>query len=83
MCVLYGVVAWTTYVLLIGAILGFARFDMAFITYLLGIPIIIALLLTLKNSGQNVLLVPLHKQQKGEDALYQVNQLLYLIQTKD
>jgi hypothetical protein len=54
-------------------------FNMPFIIYILGIPIVIAFVLTLRDTGLKVLLVPLHKQQKGEDALVQINELLQLI----
>lgn len=49
MSVLYGIFAWTNYMILLGAILGRTRFDMLLIIYLLGIPIVIALILTLEN----------------------------------
>lgn len=49
MSVLYGIFAWTNYMLLLGAILGITRFDMLLIIFLLGIPIIIALILTHEN----------------------------------
>jgi hypothetical protein len=58
-------------------------FNMPFIIYILGIPIVIALVLTLRDTGLKVLLTPLHKQQKGEYALVHINELLQLILTKD
>ena len=49
MCVLYGIFAWTTYMILLGAILSNTMFDMLLIIYLLGIPIVIALIMTMEN----------------------------------
>eukprot|EP00347_Sterkiella_histriomuscorum_P005463 403356519 len=83
MCVLYGIFAWTTYMILLGAILSNTMFDMLLVIYLLGIPIVIALIMTMENQGMKILLSPLYKFQKGEDALQQFNQLIYLIETKD
>lgn len=49
MSVLYGIFAWTNYMILLGAILSRTSFDMLLIIYLLGIPIVISLILTLEN----------------------------------
>jgi hypothetical protein len=73
MSVLYGIFAWTNYMILLGAILGRARFDMLLVIYLLGIPLVIALILTYENQNKKVLLTPYFKHQKGEDSLYQFN----------
>ena len=61
MSVLYGIFAWTNYMLLLGAILSKATFDMLLVIYLLGIPIVIALILTLENQNTKLLLAPLYK----------------------
>jgi hypothetical protein len=80
MSVLHGVFAWTNYLILLGALLGNARFNMLLFIYLLGIPLILALILTSRaDAHMKVLLTPVSKFQKGEDALQQVIQLVYLI----
>lgn len=80
MSVLHGVFAWTNNLILLGALLGNARFNMLLFIYLLGIPLILALILTSRaDAHMKVLLTPVSKFQKGEDALQQVIQLVYLI----
>jgi hypothetical protein len=70
MSVLHGVFAWTNYLILLGALLGNARFNMLLFIYLLGIPLILALILTSRaDAHMKVLLTPVSKFQKGEDAL--------------
>ena len=69
MTVLYGIFAWTSYMLLLGAVLGNARFNMLLIIYLLGIPLVMALILTMSNQNMKFLLQHIYKFQKGEDAL--------------
>lgn len=83
MSVLYGIFAWTNIILLISAILDSLMFNMVFIVYFLGIPIIITLILTQKDTGLKILLVPLHKVQKGEEALNQFIEIISLIESKD
>ena len=73
MSVLHGIFAWTNYLILVGALLGNARFNMLLFIYLLGIPLILALILTSRaDAHMKVLLTPVSKFQKGEDALQQV-----------
>jgi hypothetical protein len=73
MSVLHGIFAWTNYLILLGALLGNARFNMLLFIYLLGIPLILALILTSRaDAHMKVLLTPVSKFQKGEDALQQV-----------
>ena len=71
MCVLYGIFAWTNYMILLGAFLGITRFNMLLVIYVLGIPIVITFILTLNYSNMKILLQPIFKFQKGEDALEQ------------
>jgi hypothetical protein len=67
---LYGIFAWTNYLILLGALLNSARFNMLLFIYLLGVPIILALILTSRTDAHMlVLLTPVSKFQKGEDAL--------------
>jgi hypothetical protein len=73
MTVLYGIFAWTNYSLLLGAILGRSKFNMLLFVYVLGIPIIIVLILNLRDDQMKILLTPIYKFQKGEEALYQFN----------
>jgi hypothetical protein len=47
--------------ILLGAILGSARFNMLLFIYLLGLPIIIVLILTLKDDSMKILLTPVFK----------------------
>jgi hypothetical protein len=80
MSVLHGIFAWTNYLILLGALLGNARFNMLLFIYLLGIPIILALILTSRGDAHmKVLLTPVNKFQRGEDALAQIIQLIHLI----
>ena len=62
MSVLHGVFAWTNYLILLGALLGNARFNMLLFIYLLGIPLILALILTSRaDAHMKVLLTPVSK----------------------
>jgi hypothetical protein len=84
MSVVHGIFAWTNYMILLGAVLGNARFNMLLFIYLLGIPIIIVLILTSRaDAHMKILLTPVFKFQKGEEALTQVVELVHLIQTKE
>ena len=47
--------------ILLGAILGSAKFNMLIFIYVLGIPILIVLIMTLKDDSMNILLVPIYK----------------------
>lgn len=70
--------------ILLGAVLGNTRFNMLLFIYLLGIPIILVLLLTSRTDAHmKILLTPVFKFQKGEEALSQVIELIHLIQTKE
>ena len=52
--------------------------------YLLGVPIIVALILTSRGDAHmKTLLTPVSKFQSGEEALKQVIHLIKLIQTKE
>jgi hypothetical protein len=78
--VLHGVFAWTNYLILLGALLGNARFNMLLFIYLMGIPILVTLILTSRGDAHmKTLLTPVSKFQKGEEALRQVIQLIYLV----
>ncbi len=62
MSVLHGLFAWTNYLILLGALLGNARFNMLLFIYLLGIPLILALILTSRaDAHMKVLLTPVSK----------------------
>jgi hypothetical protein len=62
MSVVHGIFAWTNYLILLGALLGDARFNMLLFIYLLGIPLIIALILTSRaDAHMKVLLTPVSK----------------------
>ena len=81
---LNGIFAWTNYLILLGALLGSARFNMLLFIYLLGVPIIVALILTSRGDAHmKTLLTPVSKFQSGEEALKQVIHLIKLIQTKE
>jgi hypothetical protein len=70
--VLMGIFAWTNYLILFGTILqgANAMFNMLMVMFFLGIPIICALILTPNSDGYlRVLLTPIYKFQKGEEAL--------------
>lgn len=70
MSIIHGIFAWTNYMILLGAILGNARFNMLLFIYLLGIPIICVLILTSRQDAHmKILLTPVFKFQKGEEAL--------------
>jgi hypothetical protein len=57
-----GIFAWTNYLILLGALLGSARFNMLLFIYLLGIPLILALILTSRSDDhKKVLLTPVSK----------------------
>lgn len=62
MAVLHGIFAWTNYMILLGAVLGNARFNMLLFIHLLGIPIVIVLILTMRaDVHMKMLLTPVHK----------------------
>jgi len=62
--VLNGIVAWTNYLILFGTILqgASAKFNMLMVLFLLGIPIMCALILSPNSEGHlRVLLTPVYK----------------------
>ena len=60
--VLHGIFAWTNYLILLGALLGSVLFNMLLFIYLMGIPIIVALILTSRGDAQmKTLLTPVSK----------------------
>lgn len=60
--VLHGIFAWTNYLILLGALIGSILFNMLLFIYLMGIPIIIALILTSRSDAHmKTLLTPVSK----------------------
>lgn len=62
MSVLHGIFVWTNYLMLLGFLLGNARFNMLLYIFLLGIPIIVTLILTSRaDAHMKILLTPVFK----------------------
>jgi len=83
MSVLYGIFCWTNIILLISQVLSEAQFNAGLQIYLLGIPVVVILILTLKDDRMQEILVPIAKFLKGEEALNQINQIITLIKTRE
>ncbi len=60
--VLHGIFAWTNYLILLGALISSILFNMLLFIYLMGIPIIVALILTSRGDAHmKSLLIPVSK----------------------
>jgi PAS domain-containing protein len=81
--IITGIYLWNCLVLLIGKILETTTFDGCIPMFFIGIPIIIAIIITLNGNKLGVLLTNINKFQRGEKVQTQVRYFLELVDKKD